>query len=56
MSTSVYYYRAKRKDDSEVIEQLSMLAEVHRRWGFWMMYHRLHKLRYLWKHKRVYRI
>jgi len=29
ISTSVYYYRAKRKDDSEVIEQLSILAELH---------------------------
>ena len=56
ISTSVYYYRAKRKDDSEVIEQLSILAELHRTWGFWMMYHRLRKLKYMWNHKRVYRI
>src|SRR5690606_31908765 len=52
----VYYYRAKRKDDSEEIEQLSILAELHRTWGFWMMYHRLRKLKYMWNHKRVYRI
>gem|GEM_PF-4417353 len=52
--TSVYYYRAKRKDDSEVIEQLSILAELHRTWVFWMMYHRLRKLKYMWNHKRVY--
>jgi putative transposase len=56
ISTSVFYYRAKRKDDSEVIEQLSILAELHQQWGFWMMYHRLRKLRYQWNHKRVYRI
>lgn len=56
ISTSVFYYRAKRKDDSEVIEQLSILAELHQHWGFWMMFHRLRKLRYHWNHKRVYRI
>lgn len=56
ISTSVFYYRAKRKDDSEVIEQLSILADLHQQWGFWMMFHRLRKLRYQWNHKRVYRI
>lgn len=56
ISTSVFYYRAKRKDDSEVIEQLSILADLHQQWGFWMMYHRLRKLQYQWNHKRVYRI
>jgi len=56
ISTSVYYYRAKRRDDREVIEQLSSLADLHRTWGFWMMYHRLRKLQYMWNHKRVYRI
>src|SRR5690606_40575864 len=40
ISTSVFYYRAKRTDDTEVIEQLSKLASLHRTWGFWMMYHR----------------
>src|SRR5690606_38712561 len=44
ISTSVFYYRAKRRDDTEVIEQLSKLAALHRTWGFWMMYHRLRKL------------
>src|SRR5690606_25671099 len=56
ISTSVYDYKAKRRDDTEVIEQLSLLAELHRTWGFWMMYHRLRKLKYMWNHKRVYRI
>ena len=56
ISTSVYYYKAKRKDDSEVIEQLSLLADLHKTWGFWMMFHRLRKLQYMWNHKRVYRI
>ncbi|HEY8398445.1 MAG TPA: IS3 family transposase [Flavihumibacter sp.] len=30
--------------------------DPHRTWGFWMMYHRLRKLQYMWNHKRVYRI
>lgn len=57
MSTSVYYYKAKPKDkDDEIYEQLSVLAENHRTWGFWKMYHRLRHLDYKWNHKRVYRI
>ncbi|MFD1164026.1 IS3 family transposase [Sphingobacterium daejeonense] len=38
------------------MEQLSKLASLHRTWGFWMIYHRLRKLQYMWNHKRVYRI
>lgn len=56
LSSSVYYYRSRRSSDNEVIEQLCILAEHHHRWGFWMMYHRLRKLGYLWNHKRVYRV
>ena len=56
ISTSVFYYQAKRKNDDEIISQLSNLAELHRTWEFWMMYHRLRKLRYFWNHKRVYRV
>jgi len=32
------------------------MAELHTRWGFWMMYHRLRNLNYTDNHKRVYRI
>lgn len=56
ISCSVYYYRPSKKSDDEIIEQLSLLAENHQRWGFWMMYHRLRKLGNLWNHKRVYRV
>lgn len=54
VSTSVFYYWAKRKDDEEIISQLSNLAELHRTWSFWIMYQRLLKLRYLWNLKLVY--
>lgn len=57
ISTSVFYYKAKRKDDDiQISEELLKLAESHRTWGFWMMYNRLRNLDYLWNHKRVYRI
>lgn len=57
ISTSVYYYQAKRKDEDYVImEQLSILADLHKTWGFWMMFHRLRKMQFAWNHKRVYRI
>lgn len=57
ISTSVFYHRAKRKDgDDSIINELSLIANAHCTWGFWMMYHRLRKLEYSWNHKRVYRI
>lgn len=56
LSTSVFYYQAKRKDDTAVIRELSNLADVHRSWVFWLMYHRLRKLQFRWNHKRVYRV
>lgn len=56
ISTSVFYYQAKRRDDGEVIEQLSAMADLYKRWGFWMMYHRLRNLGFAWNHKRVYRV
>ena len=56
ISTSVFYYQEKRKNDDEIIGQLSNHTELNRTWGFWMMYHRLGKLRYLWNHKWVYRV
>lgn len=34
ISTSVYYYQVKRKDEDYVImEQLSILADLHKTWG-----------------------
>lgn len=56
LSSSVYYYRSCKKPDDEIIAQLSLLADNHPRWGFWMMYHRLRKVGYNWNHKRVYRV
>jgi putative transposase len=57
ISTSVYYYVPKRKDEDYVImQELSALAELHKTWGFWLMFHRLRKLNYKWNHKRVYRL
>jgi len=57
ISTSVYYYQVKLKDEDYVImEQLSILADLHKTWGFWMMFHRLRKMQFSWNHKRVYRI
>jgi len=57
MSTSVYTYKPKRKpDDFQIMDELKLLADLHKRWGFWKMYHRLRHLEYQWNHKRVYRI
>jgi putative transposase len=43
-------------NDHEIKDKLEELAEVHRRWGFWMMHYHLRQLYHYWNHKRVYRI
>lgn len=57
LSTSIYYYRAKRKSEDDRIEsELRSLAELHRSWGFWMMFYHLRLNAHHWNHKRVYRV
>lgn len=57
ISTSVYYYQAKRKNEDDlIIQELTVLADLNKTWGFWLMFHRLRKLNYAWNHKRVYRV
>jgi putative transposase len=35
ISTSVYYYKPVRKqEDDVIIQELSVLAELHKTWGF----------------------
>lgn len=53
---SSYYYRAIPKDDGPVRERLAELAELHSRWGFWMMHHHLRAMNHKWNHKKVYRV
>src|SRR5690606_29520744 len=53
---SVYYYKPKPDEDHLIREQLSELATLHSRWGFWMMHHYLRNLNFTWNHKKVYRI
>lgn len=57
LSTSVYRYTAKKKQDDEVIHQeLIFLAEKRPTWGFWKMYHRIRLDGWRINHKRVYRL
>lgn len=53
---SVFYYQSKPSEDDQVREKLSELANLHSRWGFWMMHHHLRLMNYHWNHKKVYRI
>lgn len=53
---SVFYYKDKPRDDREIRDNLAELAEMHSRWGFWMMHYKLRQMNYHWNHKRVYRI
>ena len=57
LSSSVYYYKAKTDlEDASIQNKLTELAESHRRWGFWKMYHYIRGQAMPWNHKRVYRI
>lgn len=57
LSSSVYYYKAKtRPEDASIQDKLTELAEDHRRWGFWKMFHYIRGQALPWNHKRVYRV
>ena len=57
LSSSVYYYKHKvDPDDAPIQDELTRLAEEHRRWGFWKMFHYMRGKAMPWNHKRVYRI
>lgn len=56
LQQAVFYYKAKKKNDEPIREQLQLMALLHNRWGFWMMYHRLRNMQFKDNHKRVYRI
>jgi len=56
LSRSVHRYVYKRRDDSEVIDALSVLAERHPRFGFRKLFKRLRNVAHPWNHKRVWRV
>jgi len=56
ISSSVFYYQPKPREDQDIIEALDRLAKEHYRWGFWMMYYHLRNEGKIWNHKRVYRV
>jgi putative transposase len=57
ISTSVFYYESKRKnDDPKIVEELLKIVRVNTSWGFWMSFHRLRQMQFEWNHKRVYRV
>lgn len=56
ISQSVFHYQPVPSNDREIQEKLSELAQLHSRWGFWMMHFHLRNLNNTWNHKRVYRI
>jgi len=56
LSRSVHRYVHKRRDDSEVIDALSALAERHPRFGFRKLFKLLRNAGHPWNHKRVWRV
>jgi putative transposase len=53
---STFQYKAKKKDDDQIIDQLNDLINQHPSIGFWQCYYRLKKKGFEWNHKRVYRV
>jgi len=53
---SVQHYRAKPRQDQEVVVALQQLAEAQPRWGFEKMFCWLRNHGQEWNHKRVYRV
>lgn len=56
LAQSTYHYKAKPKNDGEVIDALNELVAKHPAIGFWQAFHRLRLAGHAWNHKRVYRV
>jgi putative transposase len=56
LSSSVYYYRPKGREDKEIIEALDRLAQEHPTYGFRKMFRMLRAEGHPWNHKKVYRV
>ena len=56
LSSSVYYYRPKGRDNQKIIEALDRLAQEHPTYGFRKMFRMLRAEGHCWNHKRVYRV
>jgi putative transposase len=56
ISRTAYRYEPIKPDDSEIVEQLQIIAEHKPRWGFKKMYQYLRNQGYRWNHKRVRRV
>ncbi len=55
-SSSVWYYRSKRKSDAAVRQRIREIAETRIRYGFWRIYILLRREGWNDNHKRIYRI
>ena len=56
ISRTAYRYQVIKPDDSEMIEQLLLIAERKPRWGFKKMYQYLRNQGHRWNHNRVHRV
>jgi len=56
ISRVCYLYRRKPQDDSLIKRILKQLSTRFPRYGFPMLFRLIRKLRYLWNHKRVWRV
>lgn len=56
VSRSVYRYKARPREDEQVIAELDELAGKHPGYGFWKMHGCLRMKGRMWNHKRTYRV
>jgi putative transposase len=55
LAKSQYYYQSQ-KDDTEIIDVLQHLAQLHPSYGFRKLFAYLRRAGHQWNHKRVYRV
>ena len=56
ISRTAYRYQTRKNDDTEIREQLQVLAEKKPRWGFGKMRDYLKNQGFGWNHKRIHRV
>ncbi|MEL6676861.1 MAG: IS3 family transposase [Bacteroidota bacterium] len=56
LSSSVYYYQPKERNDHVLINALSDSSDQHPRYGFKKLFNMLRNQGFGWNHKRVYRV
>lgn len=56
LARSTHSYVSRKKPDTDVMQELSILIANYPAIGFWQCYYRLRRKGFVWNHKHVYRV